>query len=75
VATRRARLVGFATDRYGPRGVPVLTIAYRVTPAVGRLRPADDVSEVRWFPRRAVPYRAIAFSGMRRLLRAYLGGG
>lgn len=72
VATRRARVVGFATDRYGSGGVPVLTVVYRVTPAPGPLRPADDVAEVRWFPRRAVPYRAIAFPAMRRMLRAYL---
>lgn len=74
VATRRARLIGFVTDRYGPRGFPLLTIVYRVTPGPGRLTPADDVAEARWFPPRAVPYRAIAFRGLRKVLRAYLGG-
>lgn len=71
---RRAHLIGFATDRYGPKGFPVLTVVYRVTLRRGRIRPADDVSEVRWFPRRAIPYREIAFPAMRRLLRAYLSG-
>jgi hypothetical protein len=52
----------------------VLAVVYRVTPRAGRIRPADDVSEVRWFPRRAIPYRQIAFPGLRRLLRAYLSG-
>ncbi len=75
VGTRRARLIGFMTDRYGPKGFPVLAVVYRVTPASGRLQPADDVSEVRWFPRGAIPYGAIAFPGMRRMLRAYLSGG
>lgn len=74
IGTRRARLIGFATDRYGPKGFSVLAVVYRVTPRAGRIRPADDVSEVRWFPRRAIPYREIAFPGLRRLLRAYLSG-
>ena len=74
IGTRRARLIGFATDRYGPKGFSVLAVVYQVTPRAGRIRPADDVSEVRWFPRRAIPYREIAFPGLRRLLRAYLSG-
>lgn len=74
IGTRRARLIGFATDRYGPKGFPVLTLVYRATPAAGRIRPADDVAEARWFPIRAVPYRRIAFPAMRRALRAYLSG-
>lgn len=74
IGTRRARLIGFGTDRYGPKGFSVLAVVYRVTPRGGRIRPADDVSEVRWFPRRAIPYREIAFPGLRRLLRAYLSG-
>src|SRR5262249_44394238 len=40
----RLRLMGFATDRYGPRGFPVLTVIYAVTAGPGRLRIADDVS-------------------------------
>ena len=74
IGTRRARLIGFATDRYGPKGFPVLAAVYRVGAAVGRLSAADDVSEARWFPRRAVPFGAIAFPSMRRLLRRYLSG-
>ncbi len=71
----RARLVGFATDRYGPRGFHVLTLVYRVTGAPGALRAADDVSEARWFPFARVPYREIEFPAMRRLLRAHLRRG
>lgn len=74
IGIRRARLIGFATDRYGPKGFPLLTLVYRVSAARGRLRAGDDVSEARWFPRRAVPYREIAFPGLRRLLRACLSG-
>lgn len=70
----RTRLIGFATDRYGPRGFPVLTVVYRVTQMAGRLRASDDVSEVRWFPLERVPWREIKFPGMRRLLRRHLRG-
>ncbi|PYN31047.1 MAG: hypothetical protein DMD98_18115 [Candidatus Rokuibacteriota bacterium] len=38
---RQARLVDFALDRYGPKGIPVLTLVYRVTPGSGRPRPRD----------------------------------
>lgn len=70
---RRVRLIGFATDRYGPRGFPLLTLIYRVTPAPGAVRAGDDVAEIRWFPLDRVPFRSIAFPSMRRRLRAYLG--
>ncbi|HXG17220.1 MAG TPA: NUDIX hydrolase [Calidithermus sp.] len=70
---RRLRFVAFATDRYGPGGFPILTLLYRAWLEPGAISTADDVSEARWFPLRAVPYRAIAFPGLRRLLRRYLG--
>ena len=69
------RLIGFATDRYGPRGFPVLTMVYRVSIAPGRVRAGDDVSEARWFDRRKLPLREIAFPSIRRVLRDYLGVG
>ena len=69
---RRASLIGFATDRYGPRGFAVLTIVYAVTPTSLHVRPADDVSATRWFPRTNVPYTQIAFPGLRRLLKSHL---
>lgn len=71
VRVRRAHLVGLATDRYGPRGFPVLALVYRVT-ATGAVRPGDDVSEARWFPRARVPVRSVGFPSMRRLLRAWV---
>jgi 8-oxo-dGTP diphosphatase len=74
VGIRRASLLGFATDRYGPGGVAILTVVYRVTPTSGRLRAQDDVSEARWFRPRDVPFREIAFPALRRFLRAYLKG-
>jgi len=74
VGVRRARFVGFATDRYGSGGFPVLAAVYRVTPTSVTMRAADDVSEVRWFALAGVPWRAIAFPGLRRLLRRTLSG-
>ncbi|HUF93829.1 MAG TPA: NUDIX hydrolase, partial [Candidatus Limnocylindria bacterium] len=52
VGVRASHLVGYAVDRYGRGGVAVLALVYRVTPTSVRFRPADDVSEVRWFPER-----------------------
>ena len=85
VGVRRARLVGFATDRYPysegatpprtprPGGFSVLAAAYRVTLTSMAMRAADDVAEVRWFVLARVPWRGIAFPGLRRLLRRTLG--
>jgi 8-oxo-dGTP diphosphatase len=72
LGVRRARLIGFTTDQYGRGGVAVLAAVYRVTPTSNRVRPADDVSEARWFRRTEIPYRRIAFPGVRRMLRRYL---
>jgi ADP-ribose pyrophosphatase YjhB (NUDIX family) len=66
----RSRLVSLATDRYGHGGFPVLSLIYRVT-ATGAPRPADDVSEARWFPRTRLPLRSVGFPSIRRLLRSW----
>ncbi len=72
VGTRRLRLLGFATDRYGPGGFPVLTAIYQVTLAPGTIGSADDVSEVRWFPESKLPFRTIAFPSLRQALKKFL---
>lgn len=63
-------LLGFFTETYGPGGIPILAVVYRVRLA-GEPRAMSDVSEVRWFPRRRLPLREIAFPAMRRALAAY----
>ena len=73
VKVRRARLVSFEPDRYGPDGFPTLTAVYRVDLAPGPMRCADDVAEVRWFAQSRIPFRSVAFSSMRRALRKSLG--
>ena len=74
VGVRASRLIGYGVDRYGKAGVAVLALVYRVTPTSVRFKPADDVSEVRWFPERRLPFREIAFPSLRRVLRDYFRG-
>ena len=69
---RRASVIGFTTDHYGPGGFAVLTVVYRVTPISTTVTARDDVSEARWFPLDAIPFRQIAFPGLRRFLRHHL---
>ena len=71
---RRARFRGFVVDHYGRGGIPVLGLVYEVRLA-GRIIAGSDVSEVRWFPRDAIPWRRIGFASIRRALRDYLRGG
>jgi 8-oxo-dGTP diphosphatase len=51
------RFVGIFADRYGSGGdAPfVLNLVWEAAIASGELEPADDVSELRWFPRDALP--------------------
>jgi ADP-ribose pyrophosphatase YjhB (NUDIX family) len=63
------RLLGAYPDRYGPGGVPVLTMVFEASPGRGRMTAKDDVSEVRWFPLAALPLREIAFPSVRVALR------
>jgi ADP-ribose pyrophosphatase YjhB (NUDIX family) len=74
VGAAHATFVGFAGDRYGRAGVRVLIVVYRVRLVSTRVRPDDDVSELRWFPLAAIPYRDIAFPAVRTVLRDYLAG-
>jgi ADP-ribose pyrophosphatase YjhB (NUDIX family) len=67
----RARFVGFEIDRYGAGGAPVLALVFAVRLS-GRIRAGSDVSEARWFPRGAIPWRRIGFAAIRRALRAYV---
>jgi ADP-ribose pyrophosphatase YjhB (NUDIX family) len=72
VGIRRARLLGFSTDRYGRHGPAVLSIVYRVTLGRGVIHAADDVQEVRWVAIDRLPWRTIAFPALKRLMRRAL---
>lgn len=73
VKVRRARLVSFEPDHYGPDGFPTLTAVYRVDLTPGPIHCADDVAEVRWCPVTEIPFRSLAFLSMRRAIRKCLG--
>ena len=75
VKIRSARFLDFFHETYGPRGFPILAVLYRVTLAKGRLVTATDVSELRWFDRRRLPFGEIRFSSMRTALRRFARGG
>jgi ADP-ribose pyrophosphatase YjhB (NUDIX family) len=68
---RSARFLAFSIETYGPGGVPILAAVFRVTLGPGRLRRGSDVSELRWFPRRRLPYRQIGFASVRQALRFF----
>jgi ADP-ribose pyrophosphatase YjhB (NUDIX family) len=65
-------LVGFFLDRYGEDGVATLNVFYEARVAGGRERPADDVSEIGWFPLDALPLAEIAFENGREAIAALL---
>jgi 8-oxo-dGTP diphosphatase len=71
VRTISMRFIGSASDPYGPRGFPVLSLIYRAT-IQGRLRPSDDVSSAQWMARSSIPWREIPFKNLRTVLRTHL---
>jgi ADP-ribose pyrophosphatase YjhB (NUDIX family) len=71
VGIRSARFLGFFHETYGPGGFPILVAVYRVMLTGGRLVTASDVSELRWFDRKRLPFREIRFPSMRKALRQF----
>jgi ADP-ribose pyrophosphatase YjhB (NUDIX family) len=66
--------VGVFMDRYGdtPDAVATLNLVWEATVISGEPVPADDVSELRWFPRDALPADAeLAFRWLAPALRAW----
>lgn len=66
--------VGAFTDTYGdgPDATPVLNLVWEATVSDGEATPADDVSELRWFPRDALPSEGkLAFRWLGPALRAW----
>jgi ADP-ribose pyrophosphatase YjhB (NUDIX family) len=59
------------TDRYGAGGDYTLNVFYAVASEIGEPRPADDVSELRWFAPDSLPQH-IAFENGRRAVEAWL---
>jgi len=65
-------LSGIYTDVYGDGGVATLNLYYAATVKGGTEEPADDVSEIGWFPLDEVPLAEIAFENGRRALAEFL---
>jgi 8-oxo-dGTP diphosphatase len=67
--------VGAYVDTYGdgPDAAPVLNLVWEATVAGGEATPADDVSELRWFERDALPPDGVlAFRWLAPSLRAWI---
>lgn len=67
--------VGIFMDRYGdgPEAVATLNLVWEATIVSGEPVPADDVSELRWFPRDALPPNAeLAFRWLAPALHAWV---
>jgi ADP-ribose pyrophosphatase YjhB (NUDIX family) len=58
---RIERLLGFFLDTYGEDGVATLNVYYVASVVSGDEAPADDVSEIGWFPLDHLPLAEIAF--------------
>jgi 8-oxo-dGTP diphosphatase len=67
------RFVGAVSDRYGEDGNTTLNLAWTARIVAGTPRPADDVSELRWFgPDELPPREQLAFENTAHLLRLWL---
>jgi ADP-ribose pyrophosphatase YjhB (NUDIX family) len=66
--------VGMHLDRYGgeDEDTPILNLVWEASIVSGELEPADDVSELRWFPRDGLPPDdELAFRWLAPALRAW----
>jgi len=61
--------VAAEVDTYGPEGIALLNLYFRVTLSSGDCIAQDDVTELRWFPLNAPPEN-LAFESDRRSLLA-----
>lgn len=72
------RFVGTFVDTYGvgPGAPPVLNLVWEVEVVGGEAAPADDVAELRWFPRDALPpEEEVAFRWLAPSLRDWVANG
>ncbi len=65
---RIERLLGFFLDTYGDGGVATLNVYFTASVEGGTEAPADDVSEIGWFPLDGVPMAEIAFPNGRQAI-------
>ena len=65
---RIERFLGFFLDTYGDGGVATLNAYFVASVEGGAEAPADDVSEIGWFPLDEVPTAEIAFANGRQAI-------
>jgi ADP-ribose pyrophosphatase YjhB (NUDIX family) len=69
------RLVGSFPDTYGPAGDATVNAFFECRLVSGEPAPDDDVAELRWFERDALPgHGELAFACVRAALGAWLAG-
>jgi 8-oxo-dGTP diphosphatase len=64
-------MVGVFPDRYGDDGVPTLNLYYAARVVGGEPRPADDVSEIGWFPPDRIELDQVAFANGREAIACW----
>lgn len=61
-------LIGFFPDTYGKSGWPTLNIFYFCKIKKGKLKPATDINEAKWFELKNLP-KKLAFKNTREVLK------
>ena len=65
-------LIGVFTDVYGEDGVSTFNLYYSASVLSGDERPADDVSEIGWFPLAEIPLHEVAFANGREAIVTFV---
>ena len=64
-------LIGFFPDVYGPQNLPNLNIFYFAEITDGKIKPATDISEVKWFSLEK-PIRKLAFQNTKEVVKVII---
>lgn len=67
--------LGSFVDRYFYKGINYHTICfifYTKIKTIPLMKPLDDVSEINFFPKNKIPWKKIAFKGIKQALKKYL---
>ncbi len=67
--------LGSFTDRYFYKGINYQTVCFIFYTKISKnlsLKPKDDVSEIKFFPKNNLPWEKIAFPGIKNALRKYI---
>jgi len=67
------RIVGIYVDRYFYQyWAHTFNVDYECTIKSGKLKPMDDVAELKWFPKKSIPWPWLAFSHLEIGLRDWI---